>query len=68
MAYTLQAKYSTLRPTKGRKYDGYNWKNIEIPLNQLCNPWFKDPAIAMGNYVVGLANPFKNNLPLVPWL
>lgn len=44
------------------------WQDMNRSIKHMCNPWYRDPAITVGKYVIGLANPFKNNLPLVPWL
>lgn len=68
MAYTLQAKMATMRPTKGRKFDQANWKNIDVQLKMLCNPWYVPAGLAAAGIMLDIINPTKNVIPLVPWL
>ena len=43
-------------------------RDMHRSITELCNPWYVQSATTIGIYALGLANPFKNNLPLVPWL
>ena len=45
-----------------------DWPMMNRSIKSMCNPWYVPAAKQVAKYVIGLANPFKNNLPLVPWL
>jgi hypothetical protein len=68
MAYTLQAKYMTLRPKKGRKFDQANWSGMNLQLKLLCNPWYVPAGFQAAGITLDIINPTKNVIPLVPWL
>jgi hypothetical protein len=57
-----------MRSASRSKATEADWPTMNRSIKSMCNPWFVPASIQLGKYVVGLANPFQNNLPLVPWL
>jgi len=62
----------TLRNMSKSKATGADWPTMNRSMKELCNPHLFRESKQLGGfvvwYVVGLANPFKNHLPFVPWL
>ena len=53
---------------KQGKSSNADWPMMNRSIKSMCNPWYVPAAKQVGTYIIGLANPFENNLPLVPWL
>lgn len=68
MFQSVDMEYAKSQRTRNPEKFDRSMANMNLQLKQLCNPWYVPAGISLGKYVLGLANPFKNNLPLVPWL
>ena len=43
-------------------------RDIRLANEIYFNPWYKEPALGMLGWGLGVINPLDNKIPFIPWL